>query len=286
METPEKIASEVPDSEASKTENLNGSKMEDDPLEVERTLVNLLLGAAKVVHLLCHAAEQVNDSTEDPRAMQALAVSKEVFLNAQKIGYHLLAQLKYSDFESLFKSQQPFPVGYQDFQRFMLECESGLQNQPSDEDTKFRSANCCNLCGLSLGPYDGAPCKTENYKPAVAANVCFHDQDTGVDVAGSHQLALRSRSPSFHKQLEALRIEEHMGGMYITERRRSPRRSPSSGTDGMSPLVSEEEFSSMKPVSLSPSRKSSTKFLNKLMRRSKPEGLECESEPIDGKGAW
>ncbi|XP_078506668.1 uncharacterized protein LOC144766815 isoform X2 [Lissotriton helveticus] len=285
MDSAEKIASEVPHLEASKSGNLNRPTVEDDSLEVERALVNLLLGAAKMVHLSCHAAE-VNNSTVDSQGVQTIALSKEVFLNAQKIGNHLLAQLKYSDFESLFKSQQPFPVGYQDFQRSLLECESGLQNHPSDKDTKFRSAKCCYLCGLSLGPYDGAPCKTANYKPAVATHVCFHDQDEGVDGVGSHQLALRSRSPSFHKQLEALRIEEHMGGMYITERRRSPRRSPSSSTDGMSPLVSEEEFSSMKPMSLSPSRKSSAKFLNKLMRRSKPEGLESEPEPIDGNGAW
>ncbi|XP_078506669.1 uncharacterized protein LOC144766815 isoform X3 [Lissotriton helveticus] len=262
MDSAEKIASEVPHLEASKSGNLNRPTVEDDSLEVERALVNLLLGAAKMVHLSCHAAEQVNNSTVDSQGVQTIALSKEVFLNAQKIGNHLLAQLKYSDFESLFKSQQPFPVGYQDFQRSLLECESGLQNHPSDKDTKFRSAKCCYLCGLSLGPYDGAPCKTANYKPAVATHVCFHDQ------------------------LEALRIEEHMGGMYITERRRSPRRSPSSSTDGMSPLVSEEEFSSMKPMSLSPSRKSSAKFLNKLMRRSKPEGLESEPEPIDGNGAW
>ncbi|XP_069508115.1 uncharacterized protein [Ambystoma mexicanum] len=290
MEAIENFAGGVTEPEGNATgmlgsESLNGTPAEDDPRAMERVLVDLMLGSAKLVQVSGEAAQLVSDGTEDSQASKALALSKEVFLSAHKLGRHLLVQLNYPSFEALFQSQQPLPPGHQDFKRLMLDCEAVLNNQPRDKSNKFRSANCCSLCGLSLGPYDGAPCKIKNHTAGIVGNICCHDHDDGLDAADRDPMEIRSRSPSHHKQLEALRIEENMGGTYMTQRRRSPRRSPSSSTDGLSPLVSEEEFSSLKPISLSPSRQNSTRYLNMVLRRNKPEGSDSEPEPMEGKAA-
>ncbi|XP_059586371.1 uncharacterized protein LOC109283116 isoform X1 [Alligator mississippiensis] len=73
---------------------------------------------------------------------------------------------------------------------------------------------------------------------------------------------LRGRDPSHHRQVEALRREDRLGGPYLTRRRRSPRRSASGLLEGLSPLVSEQDLSTIQG--------GTGKFLSQVTRREPP----------------
>ncbi|XP_075687024.1 uncharacterized protein LOC142656053 [Rhinoderma darwinii] len=85
---------------------------------------------------------------------------------------------------------------------------------------------------------------------------------------------------SHHKQLETVRNEEQMGGAFLTQRRRSPRHSPSSCVDGLSPLLSEEELNTIQPIAQSPRSKGSSRFTNKIVHRLQ-EGSDSDADGTD-----
>ncbi|KYO39051.1 hypothetical protein Y1Q_0017441 [Alligator mississippiensis] len=73
------------------------------------------------------------------------------------------------------------------------------------------------------------------------------------------------------RPVEALRREDRLGGPYLTRRRRSPRRSASGLLEGLSPLVSEQDLSTIQPLIRYPSRQGGTgKFLSQVTRREPP----------------
>ncbi|TFJ96423.1 transcription initiation factor TFIID subunit 6 [Platysternon megacephalum] len=103
--------------------------------------------------------------------------------------------------------------------------------------------------------------------------------EEGTEEEEGRSLQVRGRDPSRHRQVEAVRLEEQMGGAFVTQRRRSPRRSPSGSLEALSPLVSEEELSTIQPLIHCPSRQGGPgKFLSKVTRRDRPP---CENSDSD-----
>nr|XP_042703569.1 uncharacterized protein LOC112060912 [Chrysemys picta bellii] len=101
--------------------------------------------------------------------------------------------------------------------------------------------------------------------------------EEGAEEEEGRSLQVRGRDPSRHRQVEAVRLEEQMGGAFVTQRRRSP---PGS-LEALSPLVSEQELSSIQPLIHCPSRQGGPgKFLSKVTRRDRPpcENLDSDTD--------
>ncbi|KAK6467654.1 hypothetical protein HHUSO_G34654 [Huso huso] len=99
--------------------------------------------------------------------------------------------------------------------------------------------------------------------------------------SGGRRLS-KEASLSHHRQLDTVRREESNkgGAHYITQRRRSPRRSPSGGL--LSPLISGNEVSVLKPLSRSPSRQGCHGVQKVVQRgRGRERGLQ-ENTDSDG----
>ncbi|XP_029462839.1 uncharacterized protein LOC115094189 [Rhinatrema bivittatum] len=198
------------------------------------------------------AVEQANKSS---------ALSRHAFLNAQDLGERLLKNLNYSSYHEVFQNWEDLPMGYETFQKILHKAETVL-SIPKWKENVSRCPSCSKSSSQTDVPYQE---KVNRMLGAVVSLYGHRTEEENTDTipTTTTTIQMRGRSSSHHKQLEALRNEEHMGGTYVTHRRRSPRHSPLSGVDAVSPLVSEDELTNIKSVSRSPSRLSSPKFLNK-----------------------
>ncbi|CAM4569698.1 unnamed protein product [Caretta caretta] len=247
-------------------------------------LVSTLANTARLVHrageayksapLACFHAGQVL-----AQAGEVLSLSKQSYLQARCLGDGLLGSLPQSDYQGLFRCLARPPLAYEEFKATLRRAESTLlhpvfQSTGSPQSQQAPCPDCHTLSGCA---HDCTLCRTQESGPQGCPYVREMDEDSPEEEEG-RSLQVRGRDPSRHRQVEAVRLEDQMGGAFVTQRRRSPRRSPSGGLEGLSPLVSEQELSTIQPLIHCPSRQGGPgKFLSKVTRRDRPPCEKSDS---------
>ncbi|CAM2114886.1 unnamed protein product [Caretta caretta] len=222
-------------------------------------LVSTLANTARLVHrageayksaqLACFHAGQVL-----AQAGEVLSLSKQSYLQARCLGDGLLGSLPQSDYQGLFRCLARPPLAYEEFKATLRRAESTLlhpvfQSTGSPQSQQAPCPDCHTLSGCA---HDCTLCRTQESRP--------------------------QGCPYVREMVEAVRLEDQMGGAFVTQRRRSPRRSPSGGLEGLSPLVSEQELSTIQPLIHCPSRQGGPgKFLSKVTRRDRPPCEKSDS---------
>ncbi|CAM4566649.1 uncharacterized protein [Lepidochelys kempii] len=247
-------------------------------------LVSTLANTARLVHrageayksaqLACFHAGQVL-----AQAGEVLSLSKQSYLQARCLGDGLLGSLPQSDYQGLFRCLARPPLAYEEFKATLRRAESTLLHPvfQSTGSPQSQQAPCPDCHTLSDCAHDCTLCRTQESGPQGCPYVREMDEDSPEEEEG-RSLQVRGRDPSRHRQVEAVRLEDQMGGAFVTQRRRSPRRSPSGSLEGLSPLVSEQELSTIQPLIHCPSRQGGPgKFLSKVTRRDRPPCEKSDS---------
>lgn len=219
----------------------DGARAADDRQLLLRVLKNTA-GLMELVLQSQKSAQVAYSST-----MEALSHLKGMLdLSCNIIQFSLQLLEHFSDqrgragVQELFQEDPELSVTYNTFLRTLQEAEEDLPPLRSGMKTAHTQVSCA--CGLS------SPNEDED------------EPDT--------------EKKSHHIQVERVRSEEYMKAAYVTQRRRSPRRSRSAGAAGLSPLLSEEE-SSIQPVIQSPNRRCST---GKIVHRECSENWDSGAD--------
>ncbi|XP_006011636.1 uncharacterized protein LOC102352916 [Latimeria chalumnae] len=269
----------------------------DDSQAMVSLMVEMLASAAKMVHTANEALQRAEHAllcSEDAfaQAKVAAVVSRQVFLASQAVAGHLIKCTPFEDYQEAFQSVPNPPVDYVTFLKLLQAStiDNEVPQMGSSEklkQAKWKRSHPCLFCNFSSGPSDEPSCPRKYGSmlshlggPHTTRIQESEDETSDEDIKND----MRGRSPSYHKQVEAVRLEEHMGGAFVIHRRRSPRRSPSATADGLSPLVSQEEKSTIKPVGHSTSCHGSTKLVQKVVQRERSqEDLEDDVETEQGR---
>nr|XP_048710589.1 uncharacterized protein LOC125638616 isoform X2 [Caretta caretta] len=222
-------------------------------------LVSTLANTARLVHrageayksaqLACFHAGQVL-----AQAGEVLSLSKQSYLQARCLGDGLLGSLPQSDYQGLFRCLARPPLAYEEFKATLRRAES-IQAAPM-------TAPCAGP--RSPGPRD-APMSGRWTRTARRRRRGGHCRSEDV-------------TPPATDRWRPCGWRTRWGGAFVTQRRRSPRRSPSGGLEGLSPLVSEQELSTIQPLIHCPSRQGGPgKFLSKVTRRDRPPCEKSDS---------
>ncbi|XP_042327626.1 uncharacterized protein LOC121932750 isoform X2 [Sceloporus undulatus] len=220
-------------------------------------LVNTVANTAKMVQVSAEAQKTAQLTCF--HAEQALGQARLSYIAARGLAEQLLGFLSPPDYQGLFQVLSQPPMPYSEFCATIrrtentllhpvLKCKPGfsVQREPSPDSE------------CSCSPEDGLQSGINDLQ--VFRSCCGQEtEEDGIEEEAGQSLQIRGRNPSRHKQVETVLLEDQMGGAYVTQRRRSPRRSPSAGVDGLSPLVSEQELSTIQG--------GSGKFLSKVTRR-------------------
>ncbi|XP_067325937.1 uncharacterized protein [Anolis sagrei] len=224
-------------------------------------LVNTVVGTAKMVQVSAEAQKSAQLACF--HAEQATAQARLSYTTARGLAEQLLGFLSPPDYQGLFQILTQPPMPYSEFCSTIRRTENTLLHPtfkskpglPAKRDPSPDSECCCSsdIPEMSYG-------KRMN-DLQVFISSCTHEthDEEEAEEEESHSLHIRGRNPSRHKQVETVLLEDQMGGTYVTQRRRSPRRSPSASVDGLSPLVSDQELSTIQG--------GSGKFLSKVTRR-------------------
>ncbi|GCC29551.1 hypothetical protein chiPu_0007993 [Chiloscyllium punctatum] len=279
-----------------------------------RALVDLVTTAAKT-------AQKARES--EKKAQLAFKYSEEVLsyasdvtdnaeqtlLTAKTLSERLVKHTSYLDYQQVFRSVSDLSTDYATFAQLLQLSNAGddfansrlLKKGKASRYGRSESKRerLCFLChslsrrepdNFSQKRSQNIPQLGDNYEGMIEADDENTDEDDlalGKDIHRKPQLTMSAGiNSSHHKQVEAVRKEEHMGGAFVISRRRSPRRSPSGGLDGLvSPLLTEDELTTLKPLSRSPSRQGSTKVVYKMIHRDKSQensdsDIEHLEEPV------
>ncbi|KAH0626400.1 hypothetical protein JD844_001361 [Phrynosoma platyrhinos] len=224
-------------------------------------LVNTVANTAKMVQISAEAQKTAQLACF--HAEQALGQARLSYMAARGLAEQLLGFLSPPDYQGLFQVLSQPPMPYSEFCATIrrtenallhpvLKCKPGfsIQREPSPDSE-------CS-CSPDI-PEDGLQSGINDLQ--VFRTCCSQEtEEDGTEEEVDQCLQIRGRNPSRHKQVETVLLEDQMRGTYVTQRRRSPRRSPSAGVDGLSPLVSEQELSTIQ-------QGGSGKFLSKVTRR-------------------
>ncbi|XP_075037534.1 uncharacterized protein LOC142098600 [Mixophyes fleayi] len=223
------------------------------PLDDARGLSTLLVNVASLVRAAAHsqkAAQLTHRCLTGAltQASDAMNSSRVVFQATWQLGQHLLNQQGQAGSKEMFRSLPDLRLSYETLQRVLNKTEDALCH-PEEQIHTMHTREC------SPSTMGGHP---EN------GNNLVREQTV-------------TEKTTHHKQLDAVRTEEHMGGAYVTQRRRSPLRSTSSCTNGLSPLLS-EELNSTKPIAKSPNCKGSSYVTNKVIHRERCQHSVSDTE--------
>nr|XP_025045935.1 uncharacterized protein LOC112547585 isoform X1 [Pelodiscus sinensis]XP_025045936.1 uncharacterized protein LOC112547585 isoform X2 [Pelodiscus sinensis] len=179
-------------------------------------LVRTLASTARLVHrageaqkaaqLACFHAGQALAQTGE-----VLSLAKQSYLQARCLGDGLLGSLPQPDYQGLFQCLAQPPLAYEEFRATLRRAESNLLH-PVFQSTGAPPSQ------LGLAPPATACCAQE---------------------------CIRCRPQQAGPQMETMQLEDRMGGAFVTQQRCSPWRSPSGRLEGLSPLVSEQELSTI-----------------------------------------
>lgn len=276
-----------------------------------RALVDLMITAATT-------AQKARES--EKKAQLAFKYSEEVLsfasdvtdnaehtlLTAKTLSERMVRNTSYLDYQQIFRNVTDLSMDYATFSQLLQLSNAGddvgntrlLQKGkgPRYGRSESKRDRLCFLChSLSRRESDSFSQKRaqnvsqlgDNYEGTIEADDENTDEEEfgfGKDVYRKPQTSISAGiNSSHHKQVDAVRKEEHMGGAFVISRRRSPRRSPSGGLDGLvSPLLTEDELTTLKPLSRSPSRHGSMKVVYKMIHRDKSqENSDSDIEHLD-----
>ncbi|XP_043942259.1 uncharacterized protein LOC122813803 [Protopterus annectens] len=254
------------------------------------------------------------------QARAAMSTSNLLLCSIQMMAKQLLKLTPYSDFREVFSCIPHLPVDYDTFQRLMnITTHDGASISGLQPDktllTKTERLHRCNTCHSLYPVTEDSKDSPEfssadlSHKSACHKISCSKvDDDVTDEVEGRPRKEMFGKSTSYHKQnndstdeekekprkerlrrssshhkqVDVVRKEEHMGGAYVTHRRRSPLRSPFGNIEGLSPLVSDIKVSTPKPTSCSPSSQGTVKYINKLIHHNiSHEALENDTEHLE-----
>ncbi|XP_062813212.1 uncharacterized protein LOC134292387 [Anolis carolinensis] len=221
-------------------------------------LLNTVVGTAKMVQVSAEAQKTAQLACF--HAEQAMAQARLSYTTSRGLAEQLLGFLSPPDYQGLFQILSQPPMTYSEFCDTIRRTENTLLHPifrskpglPAQRDPSPDSE----CCSSSDNPELSYPKRIHDLQ--VFISPCTHEEEEAEEEE-SHSLHIRGRNPSRHKQVETVLLEDQMGGTYVTQRRRSPRRSPSASVDGLSPLVSDQELSTIQG--------GSGKFLSKVTRR-------------------
>ncbi|XP_044870463.1 uncharacterized protein LOC123369168 [Mauremys mutica] len=263
--------------------------MQGTPLAMSAERAELLVSTLASTARLVHRAGEAQKSAQLAcfhagqalaQAGEVLSLSKQSYLQARRLGDGLLGSLPQPDYRGLFQCLARPPLAYEEFRAMLRRAESTLlhpifQSTGPPQSQQAPSPDCHSLSGCA---HDSTLGRTQASGPQGSPCARETDEDSTEEEEG-RSLQVRGRDPSRHRQVEAVRLEERMGGAFVTQRRRSPRRSPSGSLEALSPLVSEQELSTIQPLMRCPSRQGGPgKFLSKVTRRDRPPGETSDSD--------
>ncbi|XP_061447582.1 uncharacterized protein LOC133367504 [Rhineura floridana] len=244
-------------------------------------LVNTITGTAKMVQASVEAQKSAQLACF--HAEQSLAQARLSYVAARGLSERLLGFLSPPDYQGLFQLLPQPPIPYSEFCTIIRRTENVLLHpvlkcKPGFPARREPSPGSDFTCPPDIAD-DGLQGGIHDLRCFRSSCVNEMDED-GTDEEESRSLQIRGRNPSRHKQVETVLLEDQMGGTFVTQRHRSPRRSPSAGVEGLSPLVSEQELNSIQPLICCPSRQGgSGKFLSKVTRRKdQPQRENSDSD--------
>uniref|UniRef100_A0A6J0U1V7 Uncharacterized protein n=1 Tax=Pogona vitticeps TaxID=103695 RepID=A0A6J0U1V7_9SAUR len=244
-------------------------------------LVNTVASTAKMVQTSIQAQKSAQLACF--HAEQSVAQARAAHLAARGLAERLLGFLSPPDYQGLFQVLPQPPISYAEFCTIIRQTENALLHpvlkcQPGFPAGREPSPGSECSCPADI-PHDGLHAGINDLW--FFRSPCGHVvNEDGTDEEEDRSPPIRGRNPSRHKQVETVLLEDQMRGTYVTQRRRSPRRSPSAGMDGLSPLVSEKDLDTIQPLICCPSRQGgSGKFLSKVTRRKdRPQRDNSDSD--------
>ncbi|XP_053119771.1 uncharacterized protein LOC128330639 isoform X2 [Hemicordylus capensis] len=246
-------------------------------------LVNTVAGTAKMVQASVEAQKSAQLACF--HAEQSLSQARLSYVAARGLAERLLGFLNPPDYQGLFQHMSQPPIPYSEFCSIIRRAENALLHPvlkcmpgfPARRDVSPSSE--CRPCRPPDNPEDGLQGEFLDFQCLRSPCLCETDEE-GTDEEENRSLPIRGRNPSRHKQVETVLLEDQMGGSYVTHRRRSPRRSPSAGVEGLSPLVSEQDLNTIQPLICCPSRQGgSGKFVSKVTwRKEQPQRENSDSD--------
>ncbi|KAJ7314061.1 hypothetical protein JRQ81_005980 [Phrynocephalus forsythii] len=253
-------------------------------------LVSTVVGTAKMVQTSIQAQKSAQLACF--HAEQSVAQARAAHVAARGLAEQLLGFLSPPDYQGLFQALPQPPISYAEFCTIIRRTENALLHpvlkcQPGFPAGREPSPSSECRCPTDI-PEDGLHAGINDHwflrSPCGHPVSPFHplQDDNGTDEEEDRSPPIRGRNPSRHKQVETVLLEDQMRGTYVTQRRRSPRRSPSAGMDGLSPLVSEQDLNTIQPLICCPSRQGgSGKFLSKVTRRKDPPQRDNSDSDTD-----
>ncbi|CAI5790927.1 Hypothetical predicted protein [Podarcis lilfordi] len=243
-------------------------------------LVNTVAGTAKMVQASVEAQKSAQLACF--HAEQSLAQARLSYMAARGLAERLLGFLNPPDYQGLFQLLTEPPLPYSEFCTIIrrtenvllhpvLKCKPGFpaRREPSP-GSEFTCPPDLSDDGLQGGGHD--------FRCFISSCACERQDVDCTEEEEGLSLQIRGRNPSRHKQVETVLLEDQMG--YVTQRR--PRRSPSAGVEGLSPLVSEQDLNTIQPLICCPSRQGGPgKFLSKVSRRKDPPKPENSDSDTD-----
>lgn len=234
-------------------------------------LVNTVASTAKIVQAAVEAQKSAQLACF--HAEQSLGQARLSYMAARGLAEQLLGFLNPPDYQGLFQHMSQPPIAYSEFCSIIRRTENALLHPVLKCKPGFPAR-------VEVSP--GSECTSPPDNPEDGLQGGFRDlrsfrspcvsetqDEEGTDEEESKSLPIRGRNPSRHKQVEAVLLEDQIGGTYVTHRRRSPRRSPSAD---ISPLVSEQDLNTIQPLICCSNRQGgSGKFLSKVTRRRKDQ---------------
>ncbi|XP_048373195.1 uncharacterized protein LOC125444672 isoform X2 [Sphaerodactylus townsendi] len=235
--------------------------------DLAQFLVSTMAGTAKVVQVAVKAQKSAQLACF--HAEQSLGQAQMSYVAARGLCERLAGLLGLPDYQSLFQHTSRPPMPYSEFCTVIRSAENALLHPKPGSPS-----------GRNLSPGSECSCLPDTLEGSCLLTGGIHElrsfrspgiSETDEEVADEEEcrcLHIRGRNPSRHKQVEAVLLEDQMRGTYMTQRRRSPRRSPSGGMEGLSPLVSEQDLNVIQPLICCPSRQGGAgKFLSKVTWR-------------------
>ncbi|XP_060137234.1 uncharacterized protein LOC118095513, partial [Zootoca vivipara] len=240
-------------------------------------LVNTVAGTAKMVQASVEAQKSAQLACF--HAEQSLGQARLSYMAARGLAERLLGFLNPPDYQGLFQLLTEPPLPYSEFCTIIRRTENALLHPVLKCKPGFPARREPSPCSEFTCPETSAvgpePCAAPG--SPLPSFPFLPQQDEGcTEEEEGLSLQIRGRNPSRHKQVETVLLEDQMG--YVTQRR--PRRSPSAGVEGLSPLVSEQDLSTIQPLICCPSRQGD-KFLSKVSRRRdqpQPENLDSDTD--------
>ncbi|XP_060112380.1 uncharacterized protein LOC132584505 [Heteronotia binoei] len=244
-------------------------------------LVNTIAGTAKMVQAAVEAHKSAQLACFN--AEQSLGQAQLSYLAARGLCERLVGLSSLPDYQGIFQHMSHPPMPYSEFCTIIRRTESALLHPIQEWKPRVPTQR-------DLSPGSECSCPPDTSEDSFLGGIqelrlfrspgVSETQDEDMtDEEESRSLHIRGRNPSRHKQVETVLLEDQMGDTYVTQRRRSPRRSPSAGMEGLSPLVSEQDLSTIQPLICCPSRQGgSGKFLSKVTRRKDQPQLRQNSD--------